>query len=163
MQRRWATGRVTRRGPAGARPGLDERRLGPAARAFLARHRGGEDGAQAGEAAAPPRIRQRRAADVLYDGIGEPAWQADVIAWAKRAGWLVYHTHDSRRSPAGFPDLVLVREQVVYAELKTMRGELRTAQRVWIARLRAAGAEVHVWRPNQWAEVKARLSGRRAA
>ena len=32
-----------------------------------------------------------------------------VVELAKRFGWLLYHTHNSRRSASGFPDLVMVR------------------------------------------------------
>ena len=31
-----------------------------------------------------------------------------LLGAAVPAGWMVYHTYDSRRSTAGFPDLVLV-------------------------------------------------------
>src|SRR5688572_19177552 len=39
----------------------------------------------------------------------ERAFQAQVVKYARLMGWTAYHTHDSRRSQAGFPDLVLVR------------------------------------------------------
>ena len=38
----------------------------------------------------------------------ESDFQRAVIEMARLHGWLVYHTHDSRRSAPGFPDLVLV-------------------------------------------------------
>ena len=37
----------------------------------------------------------------------EADFQADVIAAAEGRGWLWFHCYDSRRSPPGFPDLVL--------------------------------------------------------
>lgn len=88
----------------------------------------------------------------------EREWQAQVIDLARSTGWLVRHFSDSRRQvrpgvhvgdrlAAGVPDLLLIRERVVWAELKTDRGKLRPAQEVVIAALEAAGAEVHVWRP----------------
>jgi hypothetical protein len=42
-------------------------------------------------------------------GPTEKQFMAQVIQLARLRKWLVYHTHDARRSVAGFPDLVLVR------------------------------------------------------
>jgi len=70
-------------------------------------------------------------------------------------GYCVYHTHDSRRSDAGWPDLVLAhraRKQLLFVELKSARGSLRSAQSVWLDVLASCGAQVAVWRPAQWAD-----------
>lgn len=88
----------------------------------------------------------------------EKGFQRVVIEYARLRGWNIYHTHDSRRSPAGFPDLVLVRERVVFAELKSERGRLTVEQRAWLAALRTAGVEVFCWRPSQWDEIERTLS-----
>lgn len=83
----------------------------------------------------------------------EKSLQAQVITTARTAGWLVYHTHDSRRSQPGFPDLVLVhprRQLVLYRELKTERGRVRPEQRQWLTALAEAGADAGVWRPSDW-------------
>ncbi len=82
--------------------------------------------------------------------ISEKQWQETVIAEAKRNGWLVYHTHDSRKSEAGFPDLVLVRDRVLFVELKTDKGVRTAAQNKWLYALGEANAQVHVWRPMDW-------------
>lgn len=82
---------------------------------------------------------------------------------ARNCGWLCYHTHDSRRSEPGFPDLVLVRERIIYAELKAEKGRIRPEQQHWIDRLRAAGADVRVWRPADWQEIFDTLTTRRSA
>lgn len=58
----------------------------------------------------------------------------------------------------GFPDLVLARERVVFAELKSERGKVQPEQSDWLERLRAAGAEAHLWRPSSWDDVVAVLS-----
>ena len=71
------------------------------------------------------------------------------------AGWLgyrlIYHTHDSRHSAAGFPDLVLVgRGRLIFAEVKSAKGELSPQQLAWFAGLLDVGAEAYVWRPVDW-------------
>lgn len=72
-------------------------------------------------------------------------------------GWFHYHTHDSRRSEAGFPDLVLVRgDRLIFAELKSAKGRLTPAQADWLKRLNAVApspgktVEVYLWRPVDW-------------
>lgn len=82
-----------------------------------------------------------------------------MTALAKLRGWVWYHTHDSRRSPAGFPDLVLVRgRRLVFAELKR-EGEKPTAeQQRWLDALAATGAvEAYLWRPSDWEEIEQTL------
>lgn len=86
--------------------------------------------------------------------ITESAFQRQVIQFAGLLGWTTYHTHDSRHSAAGFPDLVLVRERIVYIELKTERGRIRVEQYAWLERLKAAGAEAYIFRPSDWAEIE---------
>ena len=68
----------------------------------------------------------------------------------KLYGWLMYFTWNSRNSPSGFPDLVLVNPQqkrVVFAELKTEAGKVTPGQAEWLDALMACGQEVEVWRP----------------
>jgi VRR-NUC domain len=81
--------------------------------------------------------------------------QAAVEAELKLRGWRYYHSHDSRRSVAGFPDLVCVRgRRVLVAELKTANGRVRSEQREWLDAFALAGVESHLWRlPGDWAKV----------
>ncbi len=88
----------------------------------------------------------------------EKEFQAAVVQEAKKLGWRVYHTHDSRKSAAGFPDLCMVRERVVFAELKTEDGRLTADQANWFEDLAAACAEVHAWRPSHWPDILRVLS-----
>lgn len=90
--------------------------------------------------------------------VSEKEFQAAVVNLARRNGWRCFHCHDSRKSEAGFPDLVLVRDRVVWAELKAEAGRLSAAQLAWVEALRAAGTEVHVWRPTDWPEIERILS-----
>lgn len=92
--------------------------------------------------------------------VTERAFQAQVISMAKMLGWMVYHTHDSRRSEPGFPDLVLVRERIIYAELKTDKGRQSPEQLIWLSKLNQAGAETYLWRPRDWDEIEKRLKSR---
>src|SRR5205823_7662681 len=85
-----------------------------------------------------------------------------LAAWA---GWLCYHTHESRRSPAGFVDVVLARPQdaVIFAELKSTRGRIRPEQQQWLQTLLEAQGvpEAYLWRPEDWGAIEARLLRRR--
>lgn len=69
-----------------------------------------------------------------------------ACAWL---GLSCYHTHDSRRSVAGFPDLVIVGRQVAFVELKAA-SRISRAQQAWLDALVAAGAQVYIWRPQHW-------------
>ena len=91
----------------------------------------------------------------------EKAFQTAVLRLAALYRWRSYHTRDSRKSAAGFPDLVLVHPQrgIVYAELKSDSGKLRPEQEEWIELLTAAGARVFVWRPDDFPAIASILSG----
>lgn len=82
------------------------------------------------------------------NGVTEAQWQHVVTDLAKLLGWRTWHNTVAWRSDPGWPDLVLVRDRVVFAELKVERGKLTAAQEIWLLWLRAAGADVHVWRPS---------------
>jgi hypothetical protein len=79
--------------------------------------------------------------------------QATIVQLATWRNWFVYHTHDSRHSAAGFPDLVLVRERVAFVELKRDGEKPRAEQRVWLDALAAAGMEVYVWTLADFADI----------
>ncbi len=86
--------------------------------------------------------------DRVYRAMTENQLQTQVLALARYYGWETYHTHDSRRSNAGWPDLVLIKvPRVLFIELKSFRGSLRPEQRGWLYQLRECGCEVTVWRP----------------
>ena len=83
--------------------------------------------------------------------MSESQFQSAVIELAKLNGYrLVYHTHDSRRSQKGFPDLVLVsehRQRALFRELKTSTGRLSPEQFDWITSMQLAKLNAGVWRP----------------
>jgi hypothetical protein len=90
----------------------------------------------------------------------EAAFQQQITNLAAYYGWrLQYHTHDSRGSQRGFPDLVLVRPpEVLFLELKTQAGRVRPEQQQWIAALTACGLEAHIVRPDDFDRIHARLA-----
>ena len=103
----------------------------------------------------------------------EEALQNRLIQAAGLAGWLCYHTRDSRRSPIGFPDLVLVRDgQMLVIECKRGPAEQRAmakskegrAQLAWIAEMdRVPGCLAWVVSPENEGEALARITARRTA
>jgi hypothetical protein len=93
--------------------------------------------------------------------VTEKDWQTTVKDLVKRLGWRrPYHTFDSRRSEPGFPDLVLVRDRVVFLELKRETGKLSAAQTDWLTMLIRARAEVYIARPSDF-QALAQVLGRR--
>ena len=83
-----------------------------------------------------------------------------VIDCARRQfGWTVAHfrpcqTEQGWRTAvaadgAGFPDLTLVRDRIIFAEVKSMSGRLEPEQKAWRDRIILAGGEWHLWRPDQ--------------
>jgi hypothetical protein len=93
----------------------------------------------------------------------EAQFQKAVIDLARHTGWLVAHfrparTEEGWRTPvsadgAGFPDLVLVRDLVLYRELKSEKGRVRPDQQRWHEALATAGADIAVWRPSDWPAI----------
>lgn len=90
----------------------------------------------------------------------EKQFQSQVIAIAKQFGWAAYHTYDSRRSEPGFPDLVLVKDRVLFRELKTDTGRISEAQKLWESMLLKAGADFKIWRPKDIDAITEELSNK---
>lgn len=90
------------------------------------------------------------AKQMMQAAITESELQGFVTTLARLHGWLAYHTHDSRRSEAGFPDLTLVRDgRIIFAELKSEKGRITPAQQKWLDWLgRSSAVDVYVWRPS---------------
>ena len=93
----------------------------------------------------------------------EAEFQNMVLAYARKWGWHYYHTHDSRGSQRGFPDLVFCKAypeapDMFYAELKSEKGRVRKEQKFWMKMLAYNGNEVHLWRPADWDAITERLS-----
>ncbi len=82
----------------------------------------------------------------------------EVIGMAHAYGWLVAHfraakTEKGWRTPVqadgrGFFDLVLMRDRVLFVELKSTRGGSDDDQKEWMQTALRAGAECYLWRPS---------------
>ena len=85
----------------------------------------------------------------------EQQFQEAIRRRATDAGFLYYHTHNSRTSPSGFPDTVLVRgTQLVFAELKMPGKTPSAAQAAWLDALgQVTTVDTHVWYPADLAQI----------
>jgi len=90
----------------------------------------------------------------------EEEFQAEVVAFAKRHGWDYYHTRNSRKSVAGFPDLVLIRATVLLvAELKVGDNKPTAPQLRWRELFMGVGVPAFIWRPSDWPLIHTILGG----
>lgn len=102
---------------------------------------------------------------VLRDkAMTEDEWLQCVVDEAEALGYQVYHTHDSRRSQSGYPDLCMVhraKRRLIYVELKIEGGgRLTPEQYAWLDDLRMVrGVEVYIWWPSDRAEAVRIMSG----
>lgn len=105
---------------------------------------------------------------LIFPTLTEAQFTNQVLEYAKLRGWRSAHFRPAHTTKGwrtavqgdgkGFPDLVLVRERIVWAELKVGNNRLSPQQRAWVNALVAAGEEVYVWKPNDWAEIEEVLS-----
>jgi hypothetical protein len=85
----------------------------------------------------------------LTEAMTEVELQRAVVEAATLHGWLWYHTHDSRRSNAGFPDLILIHPKhhwLLVVELKSMKGRTSAHQRQWLE----AFSSIERWSVSIW-------------
>lgn len=109
--------------------------------------------------------QQRIAVNVpVHEPLTEKQLQAAVIDLARVLGWRVAHFRSVpvKRGPtvrwetpvaadgAGFPDLVLIRDRVIFAELKVGGNRPSTQQQAWLTGLKRARADVCVWTEREW-------------
>lgn len=102
--------------------------------------------------------------------ITEDQFKRQVIELARTLGWRVAHFRPARtshgwRTPveadgAGFPDLLLVRDRVVFLELKREKTRPTPDQVEWLRALVKAGAEAYIARPSDLTRVAEILAAR---
>lgn len=121
----------------------------------------------------PTRLGNMTTRRVVAQNIDEKTFQALVIESAQWFGWRVFHPMTMQNmagkfmtafiGDSGFPDLVLVHPKrgVIFAELKTHKGRLSNGQQLWRADLEAAGAEYHLWKPDDFHAIEKRLRGQK--
>ena len=83
----------------------------------------------------------------------EREFQASVVNLAESCGWWCYHVYNARKSKAGWPDLVMLRERAIVAELKVPPNTATAAQLNCLDRFRRAGIAAYLWTPNDWPEI----------
>jgi hypothetical protein len=85
----------------------------------------------------------------LAAAMSEGELERKVRGICRDLGLLAYHTHDSRRSPEGYPDWTFCGPRgVMWRELKRENGGVTAAQKTWLAALVAAGQDACIWRPS---------------
>lgn len=103
--------------------------------------------------------------------VSEADFQRAVLDLAILCRWRVVHYRPALRAiqwhgqtkrystplqgHPGAPDLILARDgRVILAELKSQRGRVSEAQRMWLS---ALGSHARLWRPSDWPEIVAEL------
>jgi len=93
--------------------------------------------------------------------VTERALQAAIIEMAQFFSWRVAHfrtsldAHGNYQTAvagdgSGFPDLVLVRDRIIFAELKVGKNKLSFAQESWRDAILTAGGNWVEWRESNW-------------
>lgn len=106
-----------------------------------------------------------RVAPAALADMAEKEWDHQLFGardgLATTLGWtLRYHTLRSKGSRSGFPDRVIVRERIIFAELKREKTGPTDDQIEWLDKLAAGGGEVYLWRPSDLEEIAKILSSR---
>lgn len=106
------------------------------------------------------RVKRGQIGGGLPADTPEDTLLSEIRRLAKPYGWLTYHTHDSRKSEEGFPDLVLTNGvSLLMMELKDNTKKPSKEQAFWLSMLNHTGkVEAGIWRPNMWSEIVQRLT-----
>lgn len=94
---------------------------------------------------------QKKVAREMY----EDTLRENIRGLAVSLGWRIHFWWNSKHSPAGFPDLVLIHaktKRIIFRELKRSGslGKISKAQQACMDDLTAVGMDVKVWRPEDW-------------
>ena len=113
---------------------------------------------------------------ILDANISEKDFMQQVIDAARYLGWKVFHTHDSRKSEPGYPDLTMIRNGfLIFAELKREGKKLTDEQEMWKFSIEGVETramqvdkrgremypvEYYVWHPSDFEEIMEILNSR---
>lgn len=97
--------------------------------------------------------------------ISEAEFLRQVIKLAGHRRWRVAHFRPAQTKKGwrtavqgdgkGFPDLLLIREDVIIvAELKVGRNKVTSEQTAWLQAFDWAGVKPYVWTPADWPEIE---------
>lgn len=82
---------------------------------------------------------------------------------ADREGWRGLHTYNALGPDHGL-HIILVREVVIFADLRDEGDPITESQQRWRDALNATGSvETYVWCPDDWDAIKTRLTTQRTA
>jgi hypothetical protein len=98
-------------------------------------------------------------ADILEDDWDRTLFRGKK-SLADQLGWTSYHTLRSKGSKSGYPDRTLVRDRILFVELKREKTHPTDDQVAWLDKLAGAGGECYLWRPSDLDEIAAVLSKR---
>lgn len=85
--------------------------------------------------------------------MSEAKLQANFTDAAEKIGWRWHHETDSRKSPRGLPDIILVhvvQRRIIFVELKNMTRKETLEQLQWRHDVADAGGEAYLFRPTDW-------------
>lgn len=93
--------------------------------------------------------------------IGRRGWQQEITDTFRRAGFtFIYHTHDSRHSPAGFPDtIILEAARIIVIEAKVGDNKASPLQIGWLKEFARTGALTFCLWPRHRSTLQALADG----
>jgi hypothetical protein len=92
--------------------------------------------------------------------VSEKKFATKVAGYMRKHGWHVQRNGwvgVGNQFVKGYPDMVCVREKILFVELKTATGKLRSSQAEWRDWILEAGGNWELWRPQDWDEVKQKI------
>jgi hypothetical protein len=97
--------------------------------------------------------RRRRGPQAVIGDEPEYAFMRRILQYLTLRGWdFVYHVWDATHSPAGFPDIIALRDgRGLALEVKSQHGDVKPRQRAWVAQFdKVPGFMAAVVRPSDW-------------